>query len=270
MAWRDPAVKEHIVFSGYHIGGITPTGNAHFISMDVGSLPPFPYTYISYSSFFNGGHLQSIPFDFIVKPFNRGGGFYNQIYYHPKSLISLPDVGSRFTNPQEIFGDFGLNLFKTYSNGGLDVSGCFVKETTQTETWPVQQFFNFNSLPYSFQVVGPSAQVFSATLDDEFLCGGPEIGARPFMGANEANGKFGFKVYPNPATDYLTVSGLSKIDQAKIVLYDMQGRVVLSELRHAQLEVSVNLDVSALENGIYFVQVSSGGTSIFVERVILR
>lgn len=57
------------------------------------------------------------------------------------------------------------------------------------------------------------------------------------------------------------------MENAKVVLYDLQGRVVLSQAIPKPKNTQ-QLDVSALESGVYFVKVSEGGEVVFVERVI--
>lgn len=65
-----------------------------------------------------------------------------------------------------------------------------------------------------------------------------------------------FKVFPNPVTSSFTVQ--SEILDANIKLTDMHGRVVRDgNLKEGELEV----DVSALNGGIYILHVQSGQLS---------
>lgn len=57
------------------------------------------------------------------------------------------------------------------------------------------------------------------------------------------------KVYPNPATERLFVSGLSELQfPLTVVLHDLQGRRVLEQV----------LDVDAAQQGIALVQLPAG------------
>ncbi len=60
----------------------------------------------------------------------------------------------------------------------------------------------------------------------------------------------GTKVYPNPATDRLTIEGDGMIRSVEIT--DMQGRTVLE--REAG-KAAITIDISGLEAGVYFVHV---------------
>ena len=65
-----------------------------------------------------------------------------------------------------------------------------------------------------------------------------------------------FKLYPNPVNQVLFING-PKIDLLKVV--DISGKIV-AEIAHIKSNV-INLDVSNLENGVYFVLIESGKTS---------
>ena len=67
------------------------------------------------------------------------------------------------------------------------------------------------------------------------------------------------KVYPNPATSYINVTG----DVERVVLYDMSGRVVAEAS-------SATLDVTALAAGNYLLNVISGATTRTVKVCIVR
>lgn len=67
-------------------------------------------------------------------------------------------------------------------------------------------------------------------------------------------------VYPNPANTELKVKLLlTNFETSTVELYDMQGRVVLSEnVAAAVLDASYTVDVSEIPNGIYTVRVTNG------------
>lgn len=62
-----------------------------------------------------------------------------------------------------------------------------------------------------------------------------------------------FSIYPNPATDYLTVSGL---DAANVTVYDMQGKLLIS----TNLTNTDQLDLRSLESGTYLLEINSSQT----------
>ena len=63
-----------------------------------------------------------------------------------------------------------------------------------------------------------------------------------------------FAVYPNPATDAVTIAGNIGADANATVL-DQSGRVVLS----TSVSNGSSIDISALETGVYFVRVEDNG-----------
>ena len=65
------------------------------------------------------------------------------------------------------------------------------------------------------------------------------------------------QVYPNPATDLLTISvgDASQCMPLSVVVIDVMGQVVLAETVSA---TEMSLDVSLLKSGIYFIQMEQG------------
>lgn len=75
-------------------------------------------------------------------------------------------------------------------------------------------------------------------------------------------------VFPNPATDQITIGGLDAITQYEAILFDVSGRAVMNQVVNAS---SNKLDVSVLAPGMYVVTVTdeygirSGTQRIIVE-----
>lgn len=70
---------------------------------------------------------------------------------------------------------------------------------------------------------------------------------------------FGFgdlSVYPNPTSESFTVQSSHLVSETTISLYDIQGKMLFSEkmLPH---NGTLTMEVSSLENGVYFVEISS-------------
>jgi len=78
------------------------------------------------------------------------------------------------------------------------------------------------------------------------------------------------QVYPNPARDVLYISFSARVDGAmQISLVNAMGQVVLSELKQDLIPGQlVNLDVSTLRPGVYFLQLRSGPLSA-VEQIVI-
>jgi hypothetical protein len=73
--------------------------------------------------------------------------------------------------------------------------------------------------------------------------------------------KTGIGIYPNPAKDHVIVSYfLDEKSDVKIVLYDGIGReikILLTKNENSG-EHSLNIDVSELNDGIYFIKAAIG------------
>ena len=75
-------------------------------------------------------------------------------------------------------------------------------------------------------------------------------------------GQTAIRMYPNPVTDALYVTGAS---EAEITVYDAQGVAVL---RQAKVSGREALDIGALRSGLYLVKVIDGQGIRTVERII--
>lgn len=57
-------------------------------------------------------------------------------------------------------------------------------------------------------------------------------------------------IYPNPTTNTITISGLSANETSRIVLLDVQGKIVLSK----EISEEGTIDLSHLSNGVYILK----------------
>lgn len=71
-----------------------------------------------------------------------------------------------------------------------------------------------------------------------------------------------FKLYPNPATDNITIS-LPEIDKLfSLTMYNIQGQLISNQLLESNLaNQTLDLDVKELPTGIYFVRLEIEGVS---------
>lgn len=65
--------------------------------------------------------------------------------------------------------------------------------------------------------------------------------------------------YPNPASTSLTINALEVKGAAEVKIFDLTGKLVLSEKVEGGIESAI--DVSALNNGLYLVQITANGTT---------
>lgn len=73
-----------------------------------------------------------------------------------------------------------------------------------------------------------------------------------------------FTIYPNPATDHITIENVEKLEINSIVLSDIEGNVIKS-FNYGIKE----LEVKNLPSGVYFVQIVTS-QSIWSERIVVE
>lgn len=66
--------------------------------------------------------------------------------------------------------------------------------------------------------------------------------------------------YPNPASDFANITTTGFTRPITLMLYDMTGKVVFREVRQAAEKLV--LDISPFQNGVYFLEVESGGKRV--------
>jgi len=75
-----------------------------------------------------------------------------------------------------------------------------------------------------------------------------------------------FNIYPNPASDFISIKPLNSIDANEISISDITGKVVLNV---DSINNSDKIDVSQLPSGLYFVTIGSG-SNIAVQKLLIR
>lgn len=273
MEWVD-ASQSQILLSGYHIQPTTPAGQGWPMLVNLSLVGGSNSSqWVKYQSYFDGLDFQGINFDFIVQPINYVHPNFpfmlNQLYYQPKSLAHnfiIPDHGPQFVEPYQRPGEpFGTNFLNTRNVGRL--TGCielFETNHGTPPTNPLTKHTNFVDSPHAFKIISPLAIVASANVNSFLICGAPA--PKPMIETNQLlNGKI--EIYPNPTSDWLYVSNLSGIGIVKITLHDMQGKKVLSEA-YQENQDKVQLDISGLQKGVYFLKIYSSKKNVFVERII--
>jgi hypothetical protein len=66
----------------------------------------------------------------------------------------------------------------------------------------------------------------------------------------------GFDFYPNPASDIVKLNAQDNIES--VTVYNMMSQEVLNEVSSSSNSKSMELNISNLENGSYFLEVKSG------------
>ncbi len=66
------------------------------------------------------------------------------------------------------------------------------------------------------------------------------------------------KIFPNPTNDVLRIQNTNQIGKARLVLTDLNGRVVWK--KDGILDANVNIDVSKMTSGLYVLSIDNGTT----------
>ena len=131
-----------------------------------------------------------------------------------------------------------------YSTGSHNV-----KSTTATETFESSYFTNGGTYSKTFNAVGTNEYICSPHAGDMF--GTITVVAEGVLGISEAK-RLKFEMFPNPASDNVTIQLPSGTENATVTFYDYVGRLALSK----QVSRTKNrLDVTVLSSGVYILKV---------------
>ena len=165
------------------------------------------------------------------------------------------------TGDEALFGVI-MTYFDTVgvdTTRNLAFAGTIIPGGTNVSNWTNQTF------QFQYQdVVNPDTITIIA-LSSDSLAGVSQstqyVGSTLSLDAIVMNYPFGISevfymkddviIYPNPAYDFITVKSKNG-DKAKAVIYDISGRLVLTE---ELIYGSAKVDLSTLENGLYFCKV---------------
>jgi len=134
-----------------------------------------------------------------------------------------------------------------------------------TPTSPAEQF-SFTEVSASFirfDVVSNYGDPGNLVAFAEVAFSGTEV-----LGVADINFSDAISIYPNPATDIITISNNLNINIESINLYDMNGRLVkqFETLNNGSSEV---IDVSNLSSGIYMAHIYGNQANV-IKRVIKK
>lgn len=77
------------------------------------------------------------------------------------------------------------------------------------------------------------------------------------------------KLYPNPSKQYVNVLWESKLLNGIVALLDLNGQVAKSQSVSTNIGQTV-IDVSDIQNGVYYIKVSADGFESVKPLIIVR
>ena len=102
----------------------------------------------------------------------------------------------------------------------------------------------------------PNGSIFSL-----FICD-------PFLGVEENVVNSGYKIYPNPFTDYVILETSRELSNAKILVYNSLGQLV-QELNNINGN-NVTINRNNLTNGLYFLKLTQGGITLITDKLLIK
>lgn len=126
---------------------------------------------------------------------------------------------------------------------------CASPVTTDFQTKYFSAFQKTTNFVHNYVITGSgSAQVLTLTTSAGDIL---VFGTQKVLGTNDIASR-SFSVYPNPVKDVINVVSDSNDKPNSVVLYDMTGKLMLSE------KATQKIDVSSLKKGVYMMQISFG------------
>ncbi|PHR12298.1 MAG: hypothetical protein COA40_08510 [Aequorivita sp.] len=211
-------------------------------------------------------YVNTTPFNDVVyaRVLNSDGSSFAVV---PLSLIV--NIYPEITQPIDLFinerdGDgfaiFNLTLNNAVMLAGLDPSeynvSYFSTELDLQNNIPILDPTNYinilNPQTIFVKVVNIETDCFTET---SFQIETDEILSVNSFAFDDLN------ISPNPTSESITIQSSQMVSETTISLYDIQGKVLLTEKLIPQNGM-LTMNVSSLENGVYFVKISSEGNSI--------
>jgi Zn-dependent metalloprotease len=84
------------------------------------------------------------------------------------------------------------------------------------------------------------------------------------VGINELNTSLGFKIYPNPANDFITLTTEKEID-ISVKVYDATGKMLVAKQLNGK---SNRIDITALAKGIYFMEAQDADKNTYRQKIV--
>ncbi|MBL7934160.1 MAG: T9SS type A sorting domain-containing protein [Bacteroidia bacterium] len=147
------------------------------------------------------------------------------------------------------------NPSPTYSWTSIPATGVTFSPSS-TSTNPVISFSNVGNFSITCKATNSVSSNSSTKVISVSACG---------VGLNEINSRENVTFYPNPAKEFIVLNPAINIKNVRI--FDAVGRQVYNET--AKDEIPLKLNISALENGIYFIELNSTDQQHTIKQLVI-
>ncbi|PNQ73346.1 hypothetical protein C1T31_07455 [Hanstruepera neustonica] len=150
----------------------------------------------------------------------------------------------------------------TFIGIGITLINCNLTENNVYES----SYFNFygsnQSDPFTYEITndsGMSTLIITASNGDQAIYGSVRLNVMEFKSSK-------IKTYPNPMINKLTVEKINTIKDLKVNVYNLQGRLMFSEMLEGDQNSIIN--VESLDKGIYFFVFEGDGFKSKTTKII--
>lgn len=162
------------------------------------------------------------------------------------------------TNPVNVGNNFFAGIKLTYS-GSLKVA---LYTSTDGNQLPATAWEQFSNNTWKRFDDGQSWQLDVSLAVFPVVCDAT-LGTESIAGLNEV------KVYPNPSEGEVNLV-LPQTATYELMVYDMMGRLIISQTIANEGEFAHVLDLSGQKNGLYFIEIRQGNTSTTKKIILSR
>lgn len=185
----------------------------------------------------------------------------------PNWDVAYVQYSTNFGQTWNVLGTQGANWYnsnRTPATTGADCNNCPGAQWTGTDTTLKSYFYPLNALNTEANVIfrivfhsDESANQLGVLIDDFVIEG--TLATQNFELTNVA-------IYPNPSTGIFNIA-LGTFTPEMITVYDLSGKVILTEENVTISDSNYSLNLSNVATGIYFVKIASETQSV-VKRII--
>jgi len=176
-------------------------------------------------------------------PSNNEVPFITVVFNAPMFETAVCDVLTAEVNYN---GTLEFDLF----NWGVTLGGCNEQENTDFQVVYLDTFF-VDNITDSFTYTITNESNGSKTLSITSINGNKAIYNSVLLSTQDFSKAASISIYPNPVKDDLFISGTIDMNDVKINIFDVNGKLVLSLNNFDANNKSIN--VQKLNSGIYFI-----------------
>ncbi|GAO27643.1 carbohydrate-binding protein [Geofilum rubicundum] len=159
---------------------------------------------------------------------------------------------------------FNYSIAATASNGRFEVQLLDVNNLKQVVgSYPVPSTGGWQSWRVENEEITLPAGHYTLRIyvaSKEFNMSWFEIKERSASSLNDTRMN-PMRIYPNPCSQYFQLSFNQDLIDAKVDVYNLSGKVVKSKMIDARADRAYTFDTSAWHSGMYFIQVTSEGST---------